>query len=391
MSAPPPAATHRDGRRHLVLVGAGRSHQHLLERLARQPVADLRTTLLHPSAAVFADAGLVALIAGRRTAADCSTVLGPLLQRAGVSHLARRVLALDTASRTLALDDGQPLVYDLLSVDGSPVQDRAAAERALPGAREHGLFLLPAERFAMLWPQVTALAPERLRSIAVVGAGPWALEAALAIRHRLPAAAVSLVTGGAAAHAGLPAALGRRVLTELARCRITVLPDRATALQAGEVLLACGGSLVCDVPVLALPPSQPAWLAEGGLACDDSGHVQLDTQLRSTSHPEILLAPALHDCAAAAWTPQGAARRARHHGDTLVRLLLGNPLRKGLGTRAGAPWICCGDGAAIVGGHAWSVRSRWLARWLSDLPPAPSTAPAPPAGRPQPERERTLT
>ena len=59
------------------------------------------------------------------------------------------------------------------------------------------------------------------------------------------------------------------------------------------MVLASGARLACDVPLLVLSQSTPAWLHDTGLADSAEGamslgqHILTDTHERSTSHPEV--------------------------------------------------------------------------------------------------------
>ena len=197
----------RGGGRQLLLVGSGHGHLQLLARLAAQPLAGVQVTLVAPLARQFCAAMLPGFVAGDYTLADCAVELAPLLRHAAVRSHQGRVVRLDAQARSLQLDDGGTLGYDWLSLDPGPLQDRDRIERAIPGAREHGLFVRPIEAFGALWPRVTAMAPERLRSLAVIGSGVTGIELAMAIRQRLPQAAITLVAGGFLAGPACPAAL----------------------------------------------------------------------------------------------------------------------------------------------------------------------------------------
>lgn len=354
MTQPEPIRTAASTADPVLLVGAGPSHRQLLRQLARRPEPGRRILLLHPATHGTDPAHLAAFVAGPGHPPFAAVELRPLVDAAGVTWQPDRVRALETEARRLLLDDGEALPYAQLSIDLGPVQERAALEQQLPGAREHGLFLWPAERFVSLWPQVLALGPARLRSLAVIGPGRTAMALALALRQHLPQAAVTWVTGGAQAGAGLPAAVARCITAELARRAVTVLPDHATRLATGEVQLGCGGRLACDVPLLALESGPPAWLAESGLARDAQGGPVLDGARRCGGLPDVLLAPE-------AEAPPGLHAR---HARNLRRAIAGAPLQNLPTPAAWRLWLRCGDGAAIVGGPHWALRSRWLGRWL---------------------------
>ena len=354
------------GRKHLVLLGAGISHLHLLARLARQPQPELRVTLVAGATRHLDPSMLPAFIAGSADLERCSVALNPLLQRIGVQHLTRRAIVLDAPNRTVALDDGQALEYDWLSVDCGPNQDRNHLEALLPGAREHGLFSYPTHLLAGLWPQVLELPANRLRSLAVIGPGPQAMVLALALRHRLAHSAITLVTGGQPLAAGHGEALAACIRLEFRRQSITVLNDQALGLRRGEVLLGCGARLACDVPLIVAGQAPPGWLTSSGLALDASGQLKVDCFQRSTSHREVMLAPDLAaQVPAAALLEDGLAqwRLAPRLADNIVRMANGaEPHALPIGPRR-IRWLAGGNGVALVGWAGLAGRSRWLGAW----------------------------
>ena len=83
------------------------------------------------------------------------------------------------------------------------------------------------------------------------------------------------------------------MLATLRSHRVTVLYEPVAAFERDDVVLASGARLACDVPLLVLSQSTPAWLQDSGLADNAESSVALDQHLRmdphqrSTSHPEV--------------------------------------------------------------------------------------------------------
>ena len=303
--------------RQLVLLGAGPTHLRLLHRLARRPVPGLRVTLLAHQPQAMHAMRVPALITGQSAPHAAAVGIIDLAAQSGVRVLAQRATALDGAARTLTLDNGDRLAYELLSLDPDTVQDRAALNTAMPGAREHGLFVLPVEAFATLWPRVVGLPAERLRSLVVVGSGVLAVEIAFAVRQRLPQCAISLVCGDCAFLQGEPERLQAVVRHALQRATVTLLEDKVLAIRAGMLQLGCGADLVCDVPLIATEPTWPSWLLQSGLVLDGAHqNVAVDAYLRASGHADIFVAP----------RDAGASVSRNLHAN-LERLLSAKPLR----------------------------------------------------------------
>jgi NADH dehydrogenase FAD-containing subunit len=137
---------------------------------------------------------------------------------------------------------------------------------------------------------VVELGESRALRIAVIGAGAGGIELALAARHRLPSASVTLVCGKEPPGSAYSAKVQLRLLSMLKKRGVTVLQDVAMSLKAGSVQLGCGADLACDVPILALGAQAPQWLEDSGLALDTKGFLAVDMYQRSTSHSRVFAA-----------------------------------------------------------------------------------------------------
>lgn len=364
-SASHPPASAATGTQHLVLVGAGPAHLQLLAQLAAHPLPQTEVVLVAPHASPLVSSMLAGLVAGHYTLNECTIPLEPLVQRSGIRWVDRNAVALDMARQTLHLDDGSTLAFDWLSVNTSPIQDRASIESTMPGAREHALFTQPAEAFAALWPRVVEMGEQRPLRIGVLGDGPEAVELALAARHRIPSAAVTLVCGPTAPGALYAPLVQRRLLGLLKRRGVTVLQDVAQSLHDGNVQLGCGAKLACDVPVLAATPKPPLWLAGSGLALDSAGFPAVDVYQRSTSHHEVF---ALGDgYTEAAHTTASSTAWDLYVGATLAHNLASAMAGTALKPQhsASPTWrILSGGGRYAVGSwRGFSAQGRWL-WWL---------------------------
>lgn len=338
--------------KNLLLLGAGQAHVQLLSRLAAKPLAGVQITLVAPYPLQLYWGMVPGFVAGHYALDDCLIALEPWLKKAGVRWLSQSMAALDVGARTLRLSDGSTFGFDWLSINTGPLQDRQQIEAALPGAREQGLFVRPLEAFGALWPRVTELGTERPLRLAVLGGGATGIELAMAVRQRLPASSVTLVCGPRLA-ARYPASLQQRLLKALKQRRITLLPDLAVGIQAGQVVLGSGARLACDVPVIATGAQTPAWLSGSGLTLDPQGLVAVDASQRSVSHPHVFAATHV------------TARADRTLAKNLYALLSGLPARHH--APASATWhlLSCGDRRAIASWGNFSAQGRWL-WWLKD-------------------------
>lgn len=394
--SPTPQAKPPSGIVKLLLVGAGHAHLQVLARLAQQRPTHLDVTVLTPYPYLSHSAMAPGVLTGHYSADESQIRLSPWLKRSGARVVQGRAQRIDTTERLLHFQvrpqdpTPAPLPYDLLSLAMGSGYNPDWLDQHLPGAREHALLLRPLERLLRLWDDVLAIAHSRPLSLAVVGAGATGCEMVLAMAERLNNTPhthrLSLVAGPAGVLPQAPAGVRRRMLRQLKRHRVTVLPQACVGMSAAEVLLEGGGRLQCDVPLLAIGGQAPQWLASSGLAISEGGRVLVDAQQRSLSHPDVFAAGDVCQRQEGKWPSNGA--QAVHAGlilaENLIAAASGTPLRDHHPSARSLSLIGCGGHHAIAhwgplhaeGGWVWRWKERidrtWMARWQlpTDAPPS---------------------
>lgn len=353
--------------RQLVLLGAGHAHVQVIFHLAEHPLVGARITLIAPYPRQLYSGMVPGFVAGHYAMDDCVIPLEPLVRRAGIRWLHRSVKALDAPTCTVELDDGSALHYDWLSVNTGAVQNRAVIEQTMPGAREHGLFVRPIEAFGALWPKVVELGLQKPLRIAVIGAGAAGIELSMAVRHRLPNAAVTLLAGQLPVASNYTPQVQQCVLASLKQRSITVLQDVALALDGSSVRLGCGADLACDVALIAVGAQPAPWLADSGLALDAQGFIAVNASQRSTSHPQVF---ATGDVSTRMDQPLArsgvyAVRAGPALATNLAAAVAGQPLKAHMPPLKTLNLISCGDRRAIASWGNFSAQGRWV-WWLKD-------------------------
>jgi pyridine nucleotide-disulfide oxidoreductase family protein len=348
--------------KHLVLLGGGHAHIHVLQALAQEPLPGTEVTLVSPFPCLMYSAMVPGLVAGHYGADDCVIQLEPLAAKARVGFVESMAIRLDAVGRKVELGNGHALTYDALSVDIGSVMDRDA----IPGAREHGLFVRPMEHFTRMWEALFALAQQRSLSVVVIGGGPAGVELVLAMQYRLgDRARLSLVTGGPAPLSGYPLAVQQRARRALKRRGVTLFEDNCTQISSYQVHLGRGMRLQCDAPVLAIGVSAPAWLAGSGLALDAQGFITTGPTLQSISHPDVFSAGDVVSNAGhgrpksgvyAVWAGPPLALNLRRH-------LAGGELLPHLPKPRSLNLLACGERSAIASWGRWSAEGFWAWYW----------------------------
>jgi pyridine nucleotide-disulfide oxidoreductase family protein len=352
--------------KRLVLLGGGHTHVHVLSEMAREPMPGVQAVLATPFARQIYSGMVPGWMAGHYTIDQCAIALEPLARAAKVELALSSAVALDAGERTVTLADGRVAEYDVLSIDTGSQLDRDA----IPGAREHGLFVRPIEHFVQLYERMLAMGTDRTLDVVVIGGGAAGFEVALAIQHRLNGdglerCRVCIVTGDASVLPGFDPGVQQRAMRVLRRARVTVLNQRCIEIGAQQVHLDNGARVVCDVPVLALNTVAPPWLRDSKLALDDKGFVRTTPTLQSESHAEVFAAGDV------------ASRNDRDLPRSGVFAVRAGPplalnLRRRLAGGVLQPWqpqqrslylLSCGRRRAIASWGGWSAQGHWVWRW----------------------------
>ena len=353
--------------KHLLMLGASHAHIHLLSTLAKAPLTEVRITLLAPYPRQLCSGVMPSFVAGHYTLDDCAILLEPLLQNTDITWVHGHAAALNVQKKILTLEDGSTHAFDVLSINTSPVQDRTRIEQLMPGAREHALFARPLESFAALWPKVVELGQKKPLRVAIIGGGAAGFELACAVAHRLPNAAVTLLSGNTPIGANYPTKV-QALMTRALRVRgITMIQERAVALAAGEVALSGGARLACDVPLIAVGAQAPAWLQASGLALDAQGFVAVDACQRSTSHPQIFAAGDVATRVDLSLPRSGvyAVSAEPPLARNLRAVLAGIDPSPYLPQHTTLNLLSCGNRRAIASWGQWSAQGLW-AWWLKN-------------------------
>jgi selenide,water dikinase len=352
--------------KHLLLLGGGHAHVHVLRALAEQPLPAAQVTVVSPFERQMYSGMVPGLLAGHYQVDDCVIPLPPLVQAAGARFVLAAATGLDAARREVRLSDGTTLGYDVLSLDTGPVMP----PEAIPGADAHGWLVRPIEAFVARWQARLAEAAGQVGCVVVVGGGAAGVELAMALQYRLGGTPpVSLVTGGGPPLAGQPARLQRLASNALKRLGVTVLDDACTQVAADHLVLARGTRVACDIAVLALGAAAAPWLAASGLQCDAAGFVATGPCLQSRSHPEVFAAGDVASRVDVKHPRSGvyAVRAGPPLALNLRRAMAGGRLEPYRPQRRSLALLACGEQRAIAAWGPWSAEAAWIWRWKDHI------------------------
>src|SRR5258708_4749409 len=344
---------------HLVLVGGGHAHVHVLASFGKRPMPGVQVTLVARDVRTPYSGMLPGFVAGHYQFNDCHIDLAALSARSGVRLVHREAVGLDRAGRLVLLKDQPPLAYDVLSLDVGAAPDLGT----IPGATEHAVPVKPIAEFGKRWLAFLdrARGPQK---IVVIGGGAGGVELALAIDHRLTAASVVLVTRDEVL-AGHAASAQTKMRAILAHRGIRLIEkDAARRVEAGGVQLASGERPASDAVFIVTEAAAPRWLADTGLTLDPGGFVAAAATLRS-SDPAIFAAG---DCATVLKHPRPksgvfAVRQGPPLAGNLRRVLGGENPKPFVPQSRYLALIGTGDRRALATRGSWAIESAWAWRW----------------------------
>jgi len=349
----------------LVLVGGGHAHLSVLRALTDKRPAGLDVVLVTPSRYQNYSGMLPGWVAGHYPLSACRIDLQPLVQAAGARLVLNTMAGMDAARRCVALKDGQPIDYDLLSLDVGSETNTSWLE--VLGAKL--LPIKPLDSFFAQWPCILAAAKAKPGyQLVVVGGGAAGVEMALAALHAFAQAGVSgrveLVASESGLLPGHAPGVQARVMQFARQAGLGVHLLRGVGTEEG-VLLADGRLLHADSVIAATGARAPVWLGMSKLGLDAQGYLLVDAHHRSVSHPNVFAAGDV--CARADAVLSRSGVHAVQAGPVLAHNLLaaldGAALQTYAPKRRSLYLLACGPRYAVASWGRWSAEGEWVWRW----------------------------
>ena len=270
-----------------VLLGAGHAHLYTIQRAAVFRRQGYELVLIAPGP--FWYSGLATgMLGGAYAPAQDQIDVAALVQAGGGRFVPGRAARIDPARRTLTLESGEEITYDVLSVN---VGSEAVI---LPGAgglpNVYGL--KPLDELWRLRRDLEAVGTAA-RRVVIVGGGASGGEIAMNVRACLDrvgakGSSITLLAAGERIFEQFAPAAASKAAWLLERRGVEIcLRARVAGLQPGEVWTEAGDRLPFDFLVNAAGLRPPAFLRESGLATDDRGAVSVNRCLQVGEHPSI--------------------------------------------------------------------------------------------------------
>jgi NADH dehydrogenase FAD-containing subunit len=355
--------------RRAVLLGAGHAHLFTLKRTADFVRLGFELVLVAPEN--FWYSGLATGVLAGIYPPDLDQIgVGVLVTRGGGQFVRARATAIDVAARTVSLDTGRTLCYDVLSCNlGSEVP-----LDAIPGAATHGYAVKPVRN---LWELRQALEARLSPAgpaprVVIVGGGATGCEIAANVQQLVAAhggqAHIAVLAKGDRLLGQMPRGAAETMARILERRGVQlVLRSPVVRVDSRAVTTADGNQVPYDFLIHATGLTPPAVLRATGLPTSGDGALLVDPHLRSVADPRVFGGG---DCIALegrelAKVGVYAVREAPILCHNLLATLQGRPLRHFRPQRRFLLILNLGDGTGLLtwGPFYWHSR---LAFWLKD-------------------------
>ena len=289
----------RPGRRpRLLLVGIGHANLQILERMVADPLPDVDLVAVSLSDKHHYSGMVPGYIRGGYREDQIAFDLPNSVAAAGGKLIQSPAVGIDLEARTVSLQNGQKVEYDLVSFN---LGSKAAGQDS-PGIGENAVRVKPMSQAVSLKRALVRLrdttSPEAQR-VAIVGAGAAGFEVACGIAEFLDVAGrareVDLIESADRILPGYSDRFRHKAEKILARKGIQVhLGSRVATVHPEEVELANGSRIPSNLTVWLTGATADPVFQGSGLDLDERGFILVDDSLRSVSDSRVF---AVGDCA----------------------------------------------------------------------------------------------
>jgi NADH dehydrogenase FAD-containing subunit len=275
-------------KKHLVLVGGGHAHLTVLFNLPTYIQRGHRVTLIGPSPYHYYSGMGPGLLSGIYSAQDARFHVKKMAEERGASFLQDKVIKIDPGQRTLNLQSGKQVSYDVVSFNtGSDVP-------------LGGLVSQPQENIVPVKPVLNLLQAQGLivsslkegpMSFAVVGGGPAGVEVTAnlwRLVNKNSGNATIKLFAGRKLLGNLPGKVRDLTLRSLAKRGITVIQgNHVTEVAGDQIRLTDGSSNPFDVAFMALGVQPSRIFRDSGIPTGPDGGLLVNAYLQSVAHSEM--------------------------------------------------------------------------------------------------------
>ena len=275
-------------KKHLVLAGGGHAHMMVLAQLERFVDKGHSVTVIGPSEYHYYSGMGPGMLGGTYSPGEIRFATKRVVKKKGGSFKLGEVVGINAVEKTVALDSGENVPYDVLSCNlGSHVNTGIVT-----GGMDHIYTVKPIERLMAAREEILSLSTRQSIAIGVVGGGPSAVEIAgnvqqLAQNPNSKPVTIRILTRGGIMPQH-PESIRTKALASLKNRNVEIVEDcQVQEVKTGSVIESTGKSHTFDVLFLATGVKPNSVFKTSGLETGPDGGLLVNRFLQHTKHPEI--------------------------------------------------------------------------------------------------------
>lgn len=275
-------------KKHLVLAGGGHAHMMALTQLNQFIEKGHDVTVIGPSEHHYYSGMGPGMLGGTYTPEDIRFATREVVEKNGGAFKLGEVVGIHAEDKTVSLDSGETVPYDVLSCNlGSHVN------RGIVKGGMEGIYTVkPIEKLMAARDEILTLTARDNISIGIVGGGPSAVEIAGNV-HRLvkasnaKSATVRILTRGKLMPHH-PDSIRSKALSSLLKRNVEIVEDcQVEEVKTGLVIESNGKEHTFNILFLATGVKPNAVFKNSGLETGPDGGLLVNRYLQHSQHPEI--------------------------------------------------------------------------------------------------------
>ncbi len=274
--------------RRLVFVGGGHVHLLSLKNLDRFVSQGVEVILTGPDRFHYYSGMGPGMLSRIYTPEQVRFDIQRMVESRGGRFVKDKVVSLDAADKTLTLEGGERISYDLVSFNiGSYVpMDR------IPGAERWAIPVKPIEKLELARGAIISGFQNRIPKVLIIGAGPAGVELAGNVwrlaRNQNTRAEITLASSRDRVLPNFSQKAGTLAQHSLSKRGINVLPNfRLASMEEGLARSITGEEVSYDVAILTIGILPQRIFLESGLETSEDGALMVNNYLQSTSSPDV--------------------------------------------------------------------------------------------------------
>ena len=274
--------------KHLVLVGGGHAHMVTLKHLHTFVEKGYRVTVIQPSKFHYYSGMGPGMLSKTYSPDDIRFSTEHVVTKKGGNFVLDKVVKVDPTSKTVYMETGEPINYDVLSFNAGSYVPWDFVQ----GEHTDIFSVKPIETLLKAQQRVLELVSQKKITIGIVGGGPSSLEVAGNIWRLAKDSGQHMpeitIFAGSRLMSRFPEKIRNFAYKSLRSRDIKIIEqDYSKEIQSGKIILESGATHEADIIFLAVGVKPSTIFKESGLPTGPDSGLLVNKYLQCTEHPEI--------------------------------------------------------------------------------------------------------